>query len=306
MTIKKEGRRYYLIGNTYAIRDRLKAAGCHWDPGRRAWWTGDRAVAECFTDESESGAKANRESETVAPQTPIIGRAKYRDREYYVLWEGWTRRGGRAAKLAFRDGSRVFWADGGEYSLIKRYDMPITFARLQELAAEYRAERAEQKRWQAAREAEAAAYAAALAPAADYRRRHGALYGGTVALHFAGGDEIAVDQPPVSLDLGALEWQIVATRSEGQVICGRPAHIHTLYRAVLPDGRPVFRETHDLSYGDDLRETYHLPPDVYEAALAAEAAARGITPEAAEAWLTQYRGCVDTELYEFVANEAQK
>lgn len=38
--------RYYFTGQTCGVRDRLRAAGCYWDPLRKAWWTGEAEVAE--------------------------------------------------------------------------------------------------------------------------------------------------------------------------------------------------------------------------------------------------------------------
>jgi hypothetical protein len=48
MKVEKIGRRYYITGQTYAAKDAIKAAGCKWDPNRRAWWTGKKEVAERF------------------------------------------------------------------------------------------------------------------------------------------------------------------------------------------------------------------------------------------------------------------
>ena len=45
--------RYYLSGDTYAIKDQLRAAGCQWDSKRQAWWTCKRDVAERFSDDVE-------------------------------------------------------------------------------------------------------------------------------------------------------------------------------------------------------------------------------------------------------------
>lgn len=63
------------------------------------------------------------------------------------MWEGETKRG-RAAKLAFTDGSRVFWADASEVQVTKRYEsrewrgreQPMTFGRLRRLREEYSAQ----------------------------------------------------------------------------------------------------------------------------------------------------------------------
>lgn len=45
-TVEKVGRRHYLRGAPYAERDRLRGAGCNWDPDQKAWWTGKSDVAE--------------------------------------------------------------------------------------------------------------------------------------------------------------------------------------------------------------------------------------------------------------------
>jgi hypothetical protein len=46
ITLNADGRRYYVTGDTYTFRRKLKSAGCHWDAGRQAWWTGKRETAE--------------------------------------------------------------------------------------------------------------------------------------------------------------------------------------------------------------------------------------------------------------------
>jgi len=144
-----------------------------------------------------------------------------------------------------------------------------------------------------------AAYDAVMAEIpADYRRRHGALYGGTVSFDGEAGDEII---PPAYGLLRAARWERIAERHEmGSIgLCaGRISDQWILSRYVLPDGRPVYRETADRSYGDDMRETYWLPPDLFALLVGAEIRARKITPGVAREWLAQYRGCVDSELYE--------
>ena len=135
----------------------------------------------------------------------------------------------------------------------------------------------------------------------DYRTRHGATYGGDVSIT---GEVIS--EP--GLDTRKLPWQHVATW-ESRVrdltgrssINGRVMDSETLYSAVTADGRPIYRISHSSGFDDDLRETYYLPVDLWTQMMAAEVRARGITAEAAATWLTQYRGCVGTELYEFAA-----
>jgi len=55
MTIKIETdkRRRYLTGDTYPFRDQIRAAGCRWDPDRKAWWTAKADVAERIVRECE-------------------------------------------------------------------------------------------------------------------------------------------------------------------------------------------------------------------------------------------------------------
>lgn len=45
VTVERVGRRSYLRGDTYSVRNLLKNAGCHWDRDQSAWWIGDNAVA---------------------------------------------------------------------------------------------------------------------------------------------------------------------------------------------------------------------------------------------------------------------
>lgn len=56
ITIQSEGRRHYLTGNTYPIKDAIRSAGCKWDRDRGAWWTGKREVAEALVSGATSGA----------------------------------------------------------------------------------------------------------------------------------------------------------------------------------------------------------------------------------------------------------
>jgi hypothetical protein len=46
LQIKSNGRRHYIVGNTFSVKDALRAAGCRWDADEKAWWTGKKDVAE--------------------------------------------------------------------------------------------------------------------------------------------------------------------------------------------------------------------------------------------------------------------
>ncbi len=115
--VERIGRRSYLRGDTYAIRDALRAAGAHWDADEKAWWIGSEAKAQ----ELAAGAPAGESrKDEVTDDTRLLGKATYKGRSYLLLWEGQTKHG-RAAKLAFTIGTKVVWAKEGEYQVTKRY-----------------------------------------------------------------------------------------------------------------------------------------------------------------------------------------
>lgn len=145
ISIETSGRRHYIVGNTYSIKDQLRSAGCHWDGDRKAWWTGHLDVAMKFAGKSdESEAPSRPEGDTLTEDSKIAGKATYKGKQYILVWEGETKRG-RACKLAFADGSKVFWAEASEVQISKRYEAReyrgrvehMTFGRLQRLRSEY-------------------------------------------------------------------------------------------------------------------------------------------------------------------------
>lgn len=148
ITIQSEGRRHYLVGAPFAVKDRLRSAGCKWDGDKRAWWTGKRDLAEQLAaacSKSTTAPGGERAAEGLSEDDEIAGKARYKGREYLLVWEGQTKRG-RAAKLAFSDGSKVFWANHDEYQVTKRYEARedrwgrrsgMTFGRLKRLREEY-------------------------------------------------------------------------------------------------------------------------------------------------------------------------
>lgn len=129
ISVEKIGRRHYLIGNTYAIKDQLRGAKCRWDRDRRAWWTGKADVAEQF---SGSTTDSNQNERVDLDARVIRARASYKGKSYYVLAHGIsTKTGKEYAKLCFRDGSRVFWAsDLSKFQITKNYGEPTSIASL--------------------------------------------------------------------------------------------------------------------------------------------------------------------------------
>lgn len=144
IVVEQKGRRFYLVGDTYSVKDQLKSAGCKWDAAERAWWTGKQEVAAELvarlngsTNGSTNGT-TNGNSESLAKDARSIkGKATYQGKTYLLLWSGTTKRG-EAAKLAFRDGSKVFWADLAAVAITKTYREPVSLAQLDRWAQEYR------------------------------------------------------------------------------------------------------------------------------------------------------------------------
>src|SRR5690606_26519871 len=77
ITIKSEGRRHYLVGDTYPVKGAIRDAGCKWDRDRGAWWTGKRDVAEAIVASVKSGAVK-----------PVAGFAKLPDGKWGVRVPG--------------------------------------------------------------------------------------------------------------------------------------------------------------------------------------------------------------------------
>lgn len=150
ITVEKQGRRYYFQGNTFPIKDQLRAAGAKWDAEKKAWWTGQADVAERLTSASPVAPTAPSSSPTrEAPglDATVSGRAEYKGHTYYVagrIVRGRTRyddsvaavvsRDGERTLLYSRDGSMQFWAPSAQIALVKSYRRASTIASLREYA----------------------------------------------------------------------------------------------------------------------------------------------------------------------------
>ena len=123
ITIERQGQRVYLVGDTYAVKDRIKAMGGHWDGERRAWWIGAAKAAEA---QALVGGLASTPAASPAKQDPseirLTGKGRYKGREYYA--GAITRDGSRVRLLTLPDASGNyldFWAPCAEVEEVKRY-----------------------------------------------------------------------------------------------------------------------------------------------------------------------------------------
>lgn len=122
--VEKRGRRYYIVGDTYGIREELRDAGCHWDPAERAWWTGKQEIAERFAQGS-SGESSERSDPTVRDDQPLLGKVRYQAKSgkegtWFVAAKA---RSGRLL-LTNLAADRVFWADPARCTWLKTYAHP--------------------------------------------------------------------------------------------------------------------------------------------------------------------------------------
>ncbi len=118
ITIEKTGRRYYLIGNTFAIKNQLRDAGCKWDAERRAWWTSNAEIAAQFSGEVKPKEKSEDELRDERAKRPCTGKADYKGRSYYIIGHS---RDGQKFCLTTLDCSIEFWAEREACNVTKTY-----------------------------------------------------------------------------------------------------------------------------------------------------------------------------------------
>lgn len=153
--LEARGRRVYIRGNTYPIKDTLRAAGAKWDPEERAWWVGPakRGAIEALLASAPSSARPEA-TEAPGEDAVVAGRVTYRGKVYYLAGrsvrgrtyydfrvDAVTSRDGTRVLLYYRDGSRQFWASAEEVRIERTYDRPQTIGRLRRFAEQRKAGR---------------------------------------------------------------------------------------------------------------------------------------------------------------------
>jgi len=140
--LERDGQRIYLTGDTYPLRQHIKAIGGHWDAGRRAWWVGlaklteaEKLAAEAApaslgapgTGDGDAGSgtpaggAAAAKAAAVADLDRAVVRAKveYKGRNYYQIAETRDR---ESLRLVSLDGKVDFWALRTNVVFLKTYD----------------------------------------------------------------------------------------------------------------------------------------------------------------------------------------
>jgi hypothetical protein len=164
ITIDQQGRRFYLRGNTFSIKDRLRSAGCKWDPDAKCWYTGKRELADQFVSQFQAdkapdatnGPSATSDCQAPGDDAIVAARATYKGHTYYVAgrvdrgrthWDdrvsAVTTRDGVKTMLYSRDGKLQFWAACDLVSVTKSYDKPQTIGKLRRFAEQAKEARAQ-------------------------------------------------------------------------------------------------------------------------------------------------------------------
>ena len=162
ITIDQQGRRFYLRGNTFPIKDRLRTAGCKWDADAKCWYTGKRELAEQLAGQPEQSApqveevSAQTDQKGPGDEAIVAARATYKGHTYYVAGRvdrGRTHWDDRVSAVATRDGAKLllysrdgklqFWAARDLVSVTKSYDKPQTIGKLRRFAEKAKEARAQ-------------------------------------------------------------------------------------------------------------------------------------------------------------------
>jgi hypothetical protein len=117
LSIEKVARRFYVVGNSYPIKDALKSAGCAFDFERKQWWIGAAKVAavEQLVQDYQNGVATLPVQDLTTSN--VYGKVRYKNRTYYVI-----ARGEEKLRLTVLDGSVDFWATSTECEWAKRYE----------------------------------------------------------------------------------------------------------------------------------------------------------------------------------------
>lgn len=120
LTLDHQGRRVYLRGNTFPIKDQIRAQGGRWDADKKAWWVG-AGKETSFSDILNVPAQPANEggSEKVSDDTKIRGKVSYKGKTYFLICSS---RDGGSHKVCTLDGNLCFWTNADNRAeVVKQY-----------------------------------------------------------------------------------------------------------------------------------------------------------------------------------------
>lgn len=119
ITLSTEGRRVYICGNSYPVKDQIKSAGGKWDADRKQWWIGVAKKSELESALAKAPAPSTQGAEEKY-DGEVRGKAEYKGRSYFIRAEGTNDRGAWFRLVDF-SGTRSFFAPASEVNVTKRY-----------------------------------------------------------------------------------------------------------------------------------------------------------------------------------------
>jgi hypothetical protein len=185
ITIKKIARRFYLMGNTYPLKDAIRDAGCHWDADQKAWWTAKEEVA---TRLAHASPTTNEAGKAPGKAAIVAGRSLYKGKHFYVAGkrtgyhryeqgvEMVTSRDGAKILLFSLDGSFQFWADRTLVTVARHYSRPQTIQGLEDYRKEMSNPHRQPSRSELYQQLEALDDQDEFEAARDFARKHGLKY----------------------------------------------------------------------------------------------------------------------------------
>jgi hypothetical protein len=133
-TIRIEGDRAYLCGLPFCNKDEVKFdLAARYDPASKRWYVSAFRSHEAGRFASAINTRMRNFKLLDPKDIEVIGRAEWLDQSYYIFEEQ-----DGEVQLCTLDQKDLFWVACDQVKIIKRYDKPLTLARLQELVAESR------------------------------------------------------------------------------------------------------------------------------------------------------------------------
>lgn len=282
-----------ITGNTYPVKEQLKALGGKWNSGEKCWEVPDDKAAEAralvsptpiynspppldlgTAGPDELAAKFGRVAVAAAKVGSYTGYGKTPDADGTV-------------HHAKKSGKRILQVAHGKPRYYSR-DMLDDFDMFNDQPGyQYQWDGVEVE--PTGEEAAADAQAAAAKAEAERLKQE--------AADRAKAEREAADRA-FAAAIEGLELTTVAPAESTDTDETLPTGDHRAIKVLLPDGRACWRRS--WSSHDDSRTYWYLPADVAAAARLAWAREHGITPEGATEWLARYDGCEGTDLYRAV------
>lgn len=115
---EKVGRRIYVVGNTYAIKEQLKDAGCKWDGDRKQWWIGSAKSDVIIAIVADLDGRDVKQTPEQIAELRCYGKAEYKGKTYYVVGQSEKT---KKVRLTTLDCSIDFWINWSLIKVLKKY-----------------------------------------------------------------------------------------------------------------------------------------------------------------------------------------